>query len=296
MSSYTKNLLVLHITVLIFGLTGIFGKLLEDIGSLNTVLYRVIVGAVGMVIYAIATKKSLRLNSIKTFLKLAGVGLIICAHWFFFFQSINVSNISIALATISTTSLFLALFQPVLTKRKLVPYEIVLGLFVIVGLIIILGYEFEYRLGILYSLIAALLAAVFSLLNSNLVTELDSTVISFYEIASGALGLLFLTLIQGNLVYPDAISAWQWLWILLLGLLATSFAFIASVEVMKVLSPFTVSLTINLEPIYSIIIALLIFKDEEHMSPQFYLGALIIISTLFMNAWFKRRARQRSVR
>jgi drug/metabolite transporter (DMT)-like permease len=88
------------------------------------------------------------------------------------------------------------------------------------------------------------------------------------------------------------LSAWQWLWLCLLGLLATSFAFIASVAVMKVLSPFTVSLTINLEPIYSIIIALLLFKEDEHMSPQFYVGALLIISTLFLNAYFKKKERR----
>ncbi len=292
MTSYQKNLLVLHITVLIFGLTGIFGKLLEDLGSTNTVFYRVVIGGIGIGLYAWIKRKKLALKSAKQFFQLAGIGAVICAHWFFFFESINQSNVSIALATLSTTSLFLALLQPLLTDRKLVKYEILLGVLVILGLMIILGYEFQYRWGILFSLIAAFLAAIYSLLNSNLVKTQDSTVISFYEIVSGAIILGIILCANNTLILPSEISAWQWLWLLLLGLLATSFAFIASVAVMKVLSPFTVSLTINLEPIYSIIIALLIFKEDEHMSPQFYLGALLIIATLFINAYMKRKERK----
>ncbi len=285
MSRYYKNLIILHITVLIFGLTGIFGKLLEGLGSLNTVFYRVLIGVVGIGLFAVFTGKNLRPKSIKYLLKLMGVGLLICAHWFFFFEAINQSNVSIALATISTTSLFLALFQPLLTDRKLVAYELVLGGVVIIGLLIILGYEFKYWLGIVLSLIAAALAAVFALINSNLVKEDDSTKISFYEIGFGAVVLGLWLILSGDIVYPSEISNYEWLWIALLGLVATSFAFIASVEVMKVLSPFTVSLTINLEPIYSIILALLIFKEEEHMSTQFYVGALLIVATLFANAY-----------
>ncbi len=292
MTKYQKNLLILHITVLIFGLTGIFGKLLEDLGSLNTVFYRVVIGSIGIGAYAFFRRKSLRIKSAKHLAQLAGVGFLICAHWFFFFESINVSNVSIALATISTTSLFLALLQPLITKRKLVAYEILLGIIVIAGLVIILGYEFQYWKGILFSLIAALLAAIFSLINSNLVQKHDSTFISFYEIGSGALLLGFILFFSDNMTFVTEISALQWLWLALLGLIATSFAFIASVAVMKVLSPFTVSLTINLEPIYSIVIALLIFKEDEHMSTQFYLGAILIISTLFLNAYFKKRERK----
>lgn len=292
MNKYQKNLLLLHITVLIFGLTGIFGKLLEGLGALNTVYYRVVIGGLGIGIYGILKGKSLRLNSLKQLMQLAGVGALICAHWFFFFESINLSNVSVALATISTTSLFLALLQPLITSRKLVKYEMFLGTLVILGLIIILGYEFQYWKGIFFSLVAALLAAIFSLINSNLVKRADSTLISFYEIGSGAVLLGLILLFSGSLTPISDISAWQWIWLGLLGLLATSFAFIASVAVMRVLSPFTVSLTINLEPIYSIIIALLIFKEDEHMSPQFYVGALLIISTLFLNAYFKKKERK----
>lgn len=293
MSSYQKNLLILHVTVVIFGLTGIFGRLLEGLGSLNTVFYRVLIGALGMFIYAIWTRRKLTLSSVKQFAKLAGVGVLICAHWFFFFESINVSNVSIALATISTTSLFVSLFQPLLTNRKLVSYEILLGLLVIGGLMVILGYEFQYWKGILYSLIAAGLAAIFSLLNSNFIQSEEALKISFYEIASGAVILGLVLACTETLTFPEEISSLEWLWLTLLGLLATSFAFIASVEVMKELSPFTVSLTINLEPIYSIVLALLIFKDDEHMSPQFYIGALIIITTLFINAYLKKRERKK---
>ncbi len=296
MSEYVKNLLVLHVTVLIFGLTGIFGKLLEDLGlqSANTVFYRVLIGAIGMLVYALLNKKSLRISSLKQLGTYAFIGGLICTHWYFFFESIALSNVSIALATISTTSLFLALLQPLLTPKKLVLYEIVLGVVVIIGLVIILGYEFQYRWGILYSLIAALLAAVFALLNSNLVQKEDPTKISFYEITCGALFLGLFLHCNGGLIPVSELSSKMWLWLLLLGLIATSFAFIASVQVMKVLDPFTVSLTINLEPLYSIALALIIFGKSEHMSSQFYIGAILILSTLFANALFKKKERQKN--
>jgi len=296
MNQYVKNLLILHITVLIFGLTGIFGKLLEELGldSANTVFYRVVIGALGMLVYALLKRKSLQINSLKQILTYAFIGGLICTHWYFFFESIALSNVSVALATISTTSLFLALLQPLLTPKKLVWYEILLGVIVIIGLVIILGYEFQYRWGILYSLIAALLAAIFSLLNSNLVQNEESTKISFYEITCGALFLGVFLHCNADLTPISDLTQEMWLWLLLLGLIATSFAFIASVQVMKVLSPFTVSLTINLEPLYSIVLALIIFGQSEHMSPQFYMGAVLILSTLFANAFFKRRERQKN--
>ena len=296
MSQYLKNLLILHITVLIFGLTGIFGKLLAELGldSANTVFYRVFIGALGIAGYALIKKKNLTISSLRELFTYASIGGLICAHWYFFFESIALSNVSVALVTISTTSLFLALLQPLLTPQKLVLYEILLGLVVIVGLVIILGYEFQYRWGILYSLIAAFLAAVFALLNSNLVQKEESTKISFYEILSGALFLGVFLLCKGDLKPFAEFSAKMWLWLVLLGLVATSFAFIASVQVMKVLSPFTVSLTINLEPLYSIILALIIFGSSEHMSTQFYVGAILILSTLFANAFLKKRERQKN--
>jgi len=157
MNNYRKNLLILHFTVLVFGLTGIFGKLLEELGvdSMNIVFYRVLIGALGIGVYAGFSKKNLNIKSFKEFATYVFIGSLICFHWYFFFESISLSNVSVALATISTTSLFLALLQPFLTSKKTALYEVLLGIVVILGLVIILGYEFQYRWGILYSLIAA---------------------------------------------------------------------------------------------------------------------------------------------
>lgn len=281
-------LLLLHVIVFIWGFTGILGKEIS-LDAFHLVWWRMAIALAAIGIFAMFAGSSLR-SSRKEILQFLGVGLITAIHWICFFAAIKVSNVSTALAVISTTSFFMALVAPVITRSRFLPYELLLGIIVITGLLIIFKFESRFKLGIVLSLCAALAAAVFSSFNSNFVKKHSPIKIAFYEMLIGVIALPVFFAFTGKLnaqmftFHDNDIFC-----LLVLGVVATAFAFIAGIEVMKTLSPFTCALTINLEPIYTIAFALLLYGEDEFMSPQFYLGAAIILSTLFADVWLKRR-------
>ncbi len=292
-SIHNKNLFLLHFVILIFGFTAILGKLIT-IPAENLVWYRMLIAFIGIAIYLKFKGKPASLSK-KELLQYLGVGIIIAAHWFTFFEAIKISNVSITLVSLSVTSLFVALLQPLFFKQKLVFYEVVLGLFTIVGIALIFNIETRYTNGILMGLLSALLAALFSLTNARLVKKNDATMISLYEMLGGVLVFTVYFLFTGKFTADFfQVSILDWIWLLILGLICTSFAYVATVHVLKVLSPFTASIAINLEPIYGIILAILIFKDSEKMQPSFYLGAGIILSAIVLNSVLKKRALRRA--
>lgn len=224
-------------------------------------------------------------------------GVIIALHWLTFFGAIKVSNVSITLALLSTGAFFTSIMEPIFYKRKVIWYEILFGIIVIVGLYIIFKVETEYVLGIVLGLISAFLSAVFSLINGKLAKREDASVISFYELLTGAgaisLYLLFLNFFgneeEGFTAAFFTVTTEDWLYLFILGSICTAYAFIASVAVMRHLSPYTVMLTINLEPVYGILLAFWILGSDEKMSPGFYYGALIILTTVILNGILKTR-------
>ncbi|GAB5540054.1 MAG: DMT family transporter [Salibacteraceae bacterium] len=247
-----------------------------------------LIAFVGLAAFMIASKRSLKTTA-KNALKYVLVGLITAAHWIFFFEALKVSNVSITLTTLASTSLFVAFIEPLFFKRKIILYEVFFGLLTVVGLALIFQAETSYSLGIFYALISALLAAIFSTVNGIFVKSDRPTRITAYEMLGGVLGISAYTFLQqGSIIIPAGID---WLWLAILGLVCTSMAFVVSIEVMKTLSPFTVSISINMEPIYAIIFALLIFQEEEYMSPLFYLGATVVMGTIFLNSYIKRKSR-----
>lgn len=293
MNQRTENLLLLHLIVLIFGFTGVLGKLIS-LDAVPLVFWRCAIATVSLLAFLIMRKK-MKTYSLKTTAQMAGIGLITAAHWITFFWAIKVSTISVALATLASTALFVSFFEPLVTKRKLDFREVVLGVVVIIGLIFIFQFETQYKLGILLALISAFLAGVFSTLNAVMIRKYDAINISFYELLAAAIGVFIYLLFQGEITTDFCqIGQMDWLWLILLGTVATAFAFVVNVEVMKVLTPFTVALTINLEPVYSILMALIIFGEEERMTPGFYVGALIILVALFADAIIKRRAKSKT--
>ncbi|HEY8403488.1 MAG TPA: DMT family transporter [Flavobacteriales bacterium] len=284
----TANLLLLHFIVFIWGFTGILGKEIS-IAALPLVWWRTFIAAAAILLFALIAKRSLRVH-FNELLKFAGVGLLTAAHWICFFTSIKVSNVSVALAVISTTAFFSAIVSPIINKLKFRWYELALGVIVIFGLSLIFKFESQYTLGILFALAASLLAAIFSSFNANLVKKHRATLIGFWEMAFACVGVSLYLLFNEQLDAEHLhISLTDFSLLLILGVVCTGFAFIAGIEVMKVLSPFTCALSINMEPVYTIAFALLIYGESEYMSPQFYLGALVIIFTLFLNLWLKKR-------
>jgi drug/metabolite transporter (DMT)-like permease len=287
-----KNLLLLHLVVLIFGFTAILGKLIT-IPSDQLVWYRMFFATCSLAVYLVLMKKSFKMKRIGI-LKTIGVGFIIAAHWVFFFEAIKQSNVSIALAATAPGSLFTALLEPIFFKRKLHFYELLLGSIVLLGLYFIFQFETDNSLGIWLGVLAAFLASLFTVMNGQLIKQYDSTRISFYELGGGVIAITLYFLIFSRSSLPNfQLSGSDWLWMLVLAIVCTAFAFVASVKVMEELTPFTVSLSINLEPIYGILLALLIFGESEKMSPGFYIGTSLILCSLFLNVWIKRRLKKK---
>lgn len=283
-----KNLLLLHLIVFIFGFTGILGELIT-LPAVRLVFFRCSIAAIVLFVFALLTKKLKRFD-LKTSLKMLGIGVLTAIHWILFFSAIKLSTVSVAVSIMASTALWVALIEPLVTKRKILASEIILGLMVIVGLMIIFSFETSYLLGLSLALLAAMFAAVFSTLNAQMVKKVDSVNLGLYEMAAAAVSVGIYLLMSGGIQFEMSES--DFLWLLVLAVVATAFAFVISIEVMKELSPFTVSLTINLEPIYTILLALLIFGSEEKMTWGFYLGTSILILAIFLDTLMRRRARK----
>jgi len=300
-----QSTFMLHFIVLIFGFTGILGKLIS-LEADRLVFWRVLIGGSLVGVWLLVRGKMQRFQP-RTLWKVGLVGCVAAAHWIAFFASIKVSNVSVALATLATTPVFVSVLEPIIHRRRFDPRELVLGLAIIVGLLVLLWGPSpdgplpdakRYYEGVGLALISALLAAVFATLNGVLVKSYDSANLTRVELLSAALALAVLFLIQGKGrdVAFWSVPAEDWLWIGLLATLATAFAFLMSIEIMKNLTPFTTAVAINLEPVYAIALAALIFGEEERMGGGFYLGASIIVGAVFVDAWLKRRARRRAHR
>lgn len=288
----TKNYLHLHFLVFIAGFTAILGELIS-IGSTALVWYRMLIAGILMYGYIKLIKLKLKINT-KTKLKFFGAGIIIALHWITFFEAINQSNVSITLAMFSTGAFFASFIEPLIYKRRIIWYEIIFGIIVIVGVFLITQSEIKYLNGIILGISSALFSTLFAVINGRFIEVYQATVISFYEFISG---VIFLTLFI--LIFHDGfsmeffnLSSKDWIYLFILASICTAYAFIGSVDVMRFISPYTVILTYNLEPIYGIALALLMFPETEIMSTQFYYGAILILLTVLMDAILKNYNRK----
>ena len=217
-----------------------------------------------------------------------GTGFLVAVHWVTFFAAIKASTVSLALAVMATVPMFVALIEPVLRRRRLDPTELTTGLIAVFGLWWMYRVDVSYGEGMVLALISAFCAALFGTLNSIWGQTISSIAVSRIELASACAALALWMSLSNQ--WPGSIPTTEdWVWLLLLGLFATSLAFAITVEVMKVLSPFTVAMAINLEPVYAILLALLAFGKEEVMPPGFYGGAALLISAVFLDVVIKRR-------
>ncbi len=291
-----KNHLILHFTILIWGFTGIIGKILglSGLSTSEVVFWRMLIAWTTLLIYLLIKRERI-LVSKKTLLKLLGNGILIAFHWYCFFEAIALSNVSVALVFMSTTAFFTSFAEWVIYRKEIDYRELFTGLLVIVGVSIIVNdLNFEnhpdYLKAIFLALISAFLAAFFSVINSVFVKENDSAIISFYELMGGFWVITLLFCLNGNIVLNElSLNSIQLLWLMVLGIICTSFAFLLGVYVMKFIKPYTVNLSVNLEPVYAIIFALLIFKDSEVMNLNFYLGSMVVVGSILLNALFKQK-------
>jgi drug/metabolite transporter (DMT)-like permease len=287
--SKLKNYLLLHLIVFIWGFTAILGALIT-LDAIPLVWFRMGLAVLFIVIYFLIKKKSFRVDK-KGVLKFLCTGVIIALHWVFFFKAIKVSNVSIALVTMSTGAFFTSLIEPLFFKRRVKSIEIVLGLLVIAGLYVIFNFETQYKLGIIYALISSFLGSLFAVLNGVFVKKYNANSISLYQLFFGVLFIsIYLFFTNSFSIAFFQLSSSDWFYLLVLSSICTAYAFIVSVKVMKYLSPYTVMLTINLEPVYAIILALFIFGDKEKMNPEFYYGAFIVLFVVLLNGIIKNKS------
>lgn len=292
LKNISKQHLLLHFIVFIWGWSPILGKGISA-DALQLVWFRIAITIFLMAFYLLYIKANL-LVSLKKILQLSGVGIIICIHWLCFYGAIKVSNVSVTMAAFSTGTLFTAIIEPLIFKRKIIWYELLIGLIIIGAICLIFSVEIKFGLGILLGVMAAFTASIFSVLNGVLILDqkkpITSAVLSFIELTAALIALSVFLGLNGNFsVSFFSISKIDIILLTILAGVCTVFPFIASVNLMKYISPYTINLTVNLEGVYGIILASLLFHENKDLSITFYIGFSIILFAIFLNAILKQK-------
>ncbi len=292
-STFSKHV-SLHFVVVLLGFTAILGALIT-LSAVDLVWYRMLMAFVGLWIFFLIRGIPFRLT-IQKIIPLLGIGVVVALHWITFFHAIKVSNVSVTLGVFASTTLFTSFLEPLTQKRRIFWLEVLIGLVILCGIYLIFQYEFQFMEGILYSLLSALLNGLFVVLNRNISLRHHPSVISFYEMIGGFLCVSLFLLFSGGFT-PEffSVSNADLFYLLILGFVCTAYAFTAIVDVMKVLSAYTVVLAVNLEPVYGIIMARFFFPEAERMSGGFYLGTLIILISVFSYPFLKRKFRKKRI-
>jgi drug/metabolite transporter (DMT)-like permease len=281
-----KSLLHFHFIVFIFGFTAILGSLIS-IESLPLVWYRMLIAFMVLILFAIILKKNIKVSK-KLLIKLIICGALISLHWITFFKAIKVSNVSVTLSVLSLGAFLTSFLEPLFYKRKIILYEVFLGIFVVVGTSLIFKSQYYYIEGIFYALISVFLSVIFGLINGKLIEEASSLVISIYELLGGFILITLILIFAGdfNNTFFD-LSKSDLLWLILLGTVCTAYAFVISVDVLKHLSPYSLMISINMEPVYGIILAIIILNESSQLSLEFYIGFILIFLSVILNGIIK---------
>jgi drug/metabolite transporter (DMT)-like permease len=290
-----KAFLQLHFAVILAGFTAILGKLITLNEGLLTA-YRMLLTVVILAII-LFFKKQLKKLSWKNTLTLFGVGAIISLHWESFYGSIKYANVSVSVTCLSTIGFFTSLFEPLIRRRRVDFVEVFLGMLAIAGVYLIFNFYPEYKTGIIFGIISAMLACLFPILNKTLLNRFSPNTVTLYEMSGGFIALCFILPIYLQF-FPASYfipTSTDWLWLLILAGVCTVFAFNLSLHALKHISAFTTNLTYNFEPVYSIILAFIIFKENKFLGPGFYFGfALILLAvSLQMVRIYQERRKER---
>ncbi|PLK45958.1 DMT family transporter [Emticicia sp. TH156] len=286
-----KDYLKLHLIVVILGFTAILGRL-TDVSALGVVFYRTFLASLGMFLLARFQKRNI-LIPLKDSLPLLGVGGIIALHWMCFFGSARASTIAISLVTFSVTSFFTSIMEPLVNKTKISWVEVLLGVLVVMGMYFVFTFEYRHLTGIIIGIIGAFLATVFSVLNAQLTRKYDSQTIIFYEM-TGAFVASWVLIPLVMLAVPDTHfqlipSPTDWIWIAILGLVCTVYPYNEMLKLLKKISAFTLNLSINMEPIYGILLAYIIFGEKERMTTGFYIGGVLILLSVVLHPFLRKK-------
>ena len=304
-----KALIYLHISVFLWGFTAIFGKLISY-DSITLVWHRMTLTAAVYFLFPNVWKQLFQLKK-KEILRFLGIGAIVCAHWLTFYGSIKVGNsVSITLACLGSSSFFASIFEPLFLKQRFQKRDIISGLVVILGVAFISlslpeppDANSSYTPAIVIGITSAALAALFSTLNKKYIDNAPPLTISALEMLSGAILLGLVAL----LMFPESLSIFptfnlelfdpnnlqngsiDLLWLILLSVLCTNLTFYLATIALKQISAFTANLSVNLEPVYGIVLGIWVFKENQDLNVAFYLGTIIILAAIFVNVFIKEK-------
>jgi drug/metabolite transporter (DMT)-like permease len=288
-----KSYLILHIAVVLAGFTGIFGKLI----TLNEgllVWYRIFFSFIWL--FFILKLFRVKTNiPVRNKLAIAKVGMLIMLHWVFFYGSIKYSNISIGVVCFCLASFFTAILEPIINRKRFVVTELLLSMLTLVGIALIFHFDATYQLGIIIGVISSLFGSLFTIYNERLVKHYDSRLINYYQMLSGMIGLglimpLYLYYFPVKQLVPALTDV---LYLLVLSLFCTVGLYVMYAESLKRISAFTVSLTLNLEPIYSIIMAFLFFDEGKEVNTSFYVGLFFVAASVVLQTIISVRSRSK---
>jgi len=288
----TKDYFKLHFIVLLFGFTAILGKLVS-IPAVEMVFYRTLMAAVGMTVLLLLVKGSFTVSK-SDFIKIFLTGSIVAIHWITFFVSGRISNPSTSLVGFATCSFWAALIEPIAKRKKIQVLEVGLGIVVLVGLILIFSFNFDYAFGLFLGIISGLTAAIFSVINSKIAARVSAYTITLYEMLGAcATVILFFPIYQTYVAEDHQLhlvpAPMDWVYIGTMAIACSVYAYSVMINLSKKLSVFFIQLALNLEPVYGIVIALFVFGQQEVMGWNFYVGTLIILSAVAIFPIIKNR-------
>ena len=287
--------IIIHVVVVVWGYTGIMGKTIT-LEATEMVWWRMLLGALSIGLLFPLIQKNRNLPDKKTLLKIIGVGGIVGLHWITFFESIKMSSVSLGIICLATTTIHVSWLEPIMKKTRFRKTDLLLSIIVLCGMLLVGSQEGANLAAIFVGLLSAFFAAFFSVSNAVLVEKTPATQLTLLELSSGFVLISLFLLSQGKITSStfelSSTLFWQ---LLFLGVICTGVAFVLAVNATKVLGAFTVSLTINLEPVYTMILAVLYFPHTEKMTPQFYMGAAIILFAVIGNSIWKNIQKRKGV-
>lgn len=282
----------LHFLVFLLGFTAILGKLVS-IPAMEMVLYRTLLAAIGMAVVMLFLKQPFRIAQ-NDLVKLLLTGFVVGLHWLTFFLSGRVANVSVSLIGFATASLWTAFLEPWINRKQPKGLEIFLGCAVIAGLSVILSYDFQYKWGLALGIASGFTAALFSVINARLVTRVSAYAITLYEMTGAFITLVLFLPIQKIFFAADHAlhlvpTLQDWLWIAILAWVCSVYTFTEGVNLMKRISVFLIQLTLNLEPLYGMIMAIIFFREHQQVNLNFYAGTVIILMAVLLYPILKKR-------
>ncbi len=297
-SSHLKSWAILHFSIFLFSFTAILGKLIQ-LPGLHIVWYRLLLTCISLFVFPGLVAKMRQIPR-KDWVKIGGIGIVVIVHWVGFYEAIKYSNASITVSCLATMALFTAFLEPLYFKRPIKLSEVIVGLVVIGGFLLMFGFVGDqYGLGMIIALVSAFLGALFVILNKSIVSKYDVFALTQIQFISGWLFIsllapLYLQIFPGEALYP---STTDWIYLIILALLCTTLAYSLHLLALRDVSAFSVNLAFNLEPIYAILMAFVLLREDQEMDSRFYIGAAVIFLAIIGNSlWTKFRKRLNSPR